>query len=48
MLYEVITPVKYWVMGANEWRTASDWPLPQTQWTKFYLQSWGRLTTRDS
>ncbi len=40
-------PVKYWVMGANEWRTASDWPLPQTQWTKFYLQSWGRLTTRD-
>ena len=23
-------PVRYWVMGANEWRTANDWPLPQT------------------
>ena len=23
-------PVRYWVMGANEWRTAEDWPLPET------------------
>ena len=37
-------PVRYWVMGANEWRTASDWPLPETQWTKLYLASWERLT----
>jgi hypothetical protein len=36
-------PVKFWVMGANEWRTASDWPLPETQWTKLYLNSWERL-----
>jgi uncharacterized protein len=36
--------VKYWVMGANEWRCAEDWPLPNTQWTRFYLQSWERLT----
>ena len=36
-------PVRFWVMGANEWRTASDWPLPQTQWTKLYLKSWERL-----
>lgn len=35
--------VRYWVMGANEWRTASDWPLPETQWTKLYLNSWERL-----
>lgn len=35
--------VKFWVMGANEWRTASDWPLPETQWTKLYLNSWERL-----
>jgi hypothetical protein len=35
--------VKYWLMGANEWRTGSDWPLPETQWTKFYLNSWERL-----
>lgn len=35
--------VKFWVMGANEWRTASDWPLPETQWTKLYLNSWERM-----
>jgi len=37
-------PVKFWVMGANEWRTAKDWPLPETKWTKFYLRSWSRLS----
>ena len=36
-------PVRFWVMGANEWRTATDWPLPETQWTKLYLSSWERL-----
>ena len=36
-------PVKIWVQGANVWREASDWPLPETQWTKFYLDSWQRL-----
>jgi hypothetical protein len=37
-------PVRYWLMGANQWRTGEAWPLPQTQWTKYYLASWGRLT----
>ena len=37
--------VRYWVMGANTWRTGSAWPLPETQWTKFYLSSWERLST---
>jgi uncharacterized protein len=23
----------------GRWRTAADWPLPQTQWTRFYLHS---------
>lgn len=36
-------PVKYWVMGENAWRSGMDWPLPETQWTKLYLSSWGRL-----
>jgi predicted acyl esterase len=36
-------PVKYWVMGENAWRYGSDWPLPDTQWTKFYLHGWERL-----
>lgn len=38
-------PVKVWVQGANVWREAADWPLPETQWTKFYLHSWERLRT---
>jgi putative CocE/NonD family hydrolase len=36
--------VKFWVMGANEWRTGDDWPLPETQWTRLYLNSWERLS----
>jgi len=38
-------PVKIWVMGANRWIYGKDWPLPETQWTKFYLNSWERLRT---
>jgi uncharacterized protein len=38
-------PVKLWVQGANAWREADDWPLPETRWTKFYLDSWERLRT---
>ena len=37
-------PVKYWVMGENRWRSADGWPLPDTQWTKLYLNSWERLS----
>jgi len=40
-------PVRYWVMGANEWRTGQDWPLPETHWTKYFLSSWERLTTEE-
>ena len=37
-------PVKFWVMGENRWRTASNWPLPKTRWTQLYLNSWERLS----
>ena len=37
-------PVTYWTMGENAWRHAADWPLPETQWTRLYLNSWERLT----
>jgi putative CocE/NonD family hydrolase len=36
-------PVRYWLMGANEWRTAEAWPPKNIEWTKLYLQSWQRL-----
>lgn len=38
-------PVRYWLMGANEWRTGTDWPLPETQWQKLYLSNWERRTS---
>jgi uncharacterized protein len=38
-------PVKVFVMGANRWRYAQDWPLPETRWTRYYLDSWERLRT---
>src|SRR5262249_9555039 len=38
-------PVKFWVMGENRWRTADDWPLPSTQWTRLYLRNWERLSS---
>lgn len=38
-------PVRYWVMGENRWRTDETWPPKNVQWTKFYLNSWERLTT---
>jgi putative CocE/NonD family hydrolase len=37
-------PVRYFVTGANEWRSGNDWPLPETEWTKLYLNNWERLT----
>jgi hypothetical protein len=38
-------PVRYWLVGANEWRTAADWPLPETEWRRLYLRNWERLTS---
>jgi putative CocE/NonD family hydrolase len=35
--------VKVWVMGANNWYYADDWPVPGTDWKRLYLHSWGRL-----
>ncbi len=40
-------PVHVFVMGRNQWHAEQDWPLPQTQWTKFYLRSKGRANSID-
>lgn len=43
---DIILPaVRYFVMGLNQWRNADDWPLPQTQWQRFYLHSKGIANT---
>ncbi|WP_373864607.1 CocE/NonD family hydrolase [Nocardia vaccinii] len=33
--------VDYFLMGANKWKTASAWPLPNTRWTTYYLSGSG-------
>jgi len=33
--------IQYYLMGANEWRAAEEWPLPGTAFTPFYLHSSG-------
>ena len=38
-------PVHVFVMGRNRWHAEQDWPLPQTRWTKFYLQSAGKANS---
>jgi len=39
-------PVRVFVMGANTWREAEDWPIPGTRFTKYYLHSLGAANTR--
>ena len=41
----VIPMVRYFVMGANQWRNADAWPLPETDWQRFYLHSHGNANT---
>ena len=38
--------VRVFVMGANRWRDAADWPIPGTRFTKYYLHSLGEANTR--
>jgi putative CocE/NonD family hydrolase len=38
-------PVMLFVMGADEWRIADDWPLPNTQYRPYYLHSGGQANT---
>jgi len=40
-----MAPVRYFVMGLNRWRNADTWPLPQTEWQRFFLHSRGRANT---
>jgi len=38
--------VDYFVMGSNSWKTATNWPVPQTQWINYYLSGAGGLSDR--
>src|SRR5690606_36917530 len=49
--YKQQQPVRYWTEGAQDYRTASDFPIPESKPVRFYLESTGadkamhRLTT---
>jgi len=38
-------PVGVFVMGADRWRDADDWPIPGTQFTSYYLHSLGEANS---
>ena len=40
-----LPPVRYFVMGRNRWHSADDWPLPQTEYRRFFLHSRGQANT---
>ncbi len=37
--------VRYYVMGADEWRCADEWPPPETKLVRYYLHSAGNANT---
>jgi len=37
-------PIDLFITGINQWRQEREWPLPGTQWTKFYLRCWEELS----
>ncbi|HSH35503.1 CocE/NonD family hydrolase, partial [Schnuerera sp.] len=37
--------VEYYTVGTNEWKTSSNWPLPNTKYTDMYLDSCGNANT---
>jgi hypothetical protein len=40
-------PVRLFIVGANSWKEADDWPLPETRWTPFYLHRGGLLSEHE-
>ncbi len=44
--FEEGAPIKLFVMGVNEWRDESEWPLARTAYTPFYLHSNGNANSR--
>jgi putative CocE/NonD family hydrolase len=38
-------PVRVFVMGKNQWRTADDWPVPGTRMVPYYLHGGGRANS---
>jgi putative CocE/NonD family hydrolase len=39
--------VRLFVQGTGEWKQSTDWPLPETKWTPFYLHEKGLLSEHE-
>lgn len=39
--YDNLPPVRYWLQGAEVWRDATDWPVPDAAPRRFYLSADG-------
>ncbi len=40
-------PVRVFVPGTNQWKVSTQWPLPETKWTPFYLHEGGLLSEHE-
>lgn len=40
-------PIKLFVVNTGEWKTTTEWPLPETRWTPFYLHANGLLSEHE-
>ncbi len=43
--FDAESPVRVFTMGINQWRDENDWPLPGTDFRRFYLHSRGRANS---
>ncbi|HLW71316.1 MAG TPA: CocE/NonD family hydrolase [Candidatus Binataceae bacterium] len=39
------SPVRVYTIGANQWRDEKDWPIPDTEWRRYYLHSRGKANS---
>jgi predicted acyl esterase len=40
-------PVRLFIPPTGEWKTANDWPLPETRWTPFFFHAGGLLSEHE-
>jgi uncharacterized protein len=41
-------PIRLFIQNTGEWKTAAEWPLPETRWTEFRLHKGGLLSEHET
>ncbi len=44
---KITSPIQYFTMGINQWKTAKNWPLENTYFTPLYFHSNGQANTKN-